>query len=108
VVTAGKVVDEIVRIANEQHADLILLRARSLRGWRHVFRSTIANRVRRKALIPVITLDNDDFLRGGDVKRRGVPAQRLARAGAVSSEVELVGAGVRGSHVDPGTHRSTN
>src|SRR5262249_31827984 len=63
-VTVGRAVDEIVRVAKEQHADLILLGARGRRGWRHVFRRTVADRVRRKALIPVVTLHADD-LRGG-------------------------------------------
>ena len=61
VVTAGRAVEEIVRVAKARHADLILLGARGRRGWRHVFHRTMADRVRRQALIPVVTLDADDL-----------------------------------------------
>jgi|SRR5882724_2380047 len=83
--------DEIVRVANEQHADLILLRARGLRGWRHVFRRTIADRVRRQALIPVVTLDANDLHMGQDLGRLGVPDQHLGSGRALSQSAELVG-----------------
>jgi nucleotide-binding universal stress UspA family protein len=90
-VTVGRAVDEIVRVAKEQHADLILLGARGRRGWRHVFRRTMADRVRRKALIPVVTLDADDLRVGRDSERRGVPDQRIGSGRAVSHSAELVG-----------------
>jgi nucleotide-binding universal stress UspA family protein len=44
VVTVGKPVSEIVRVAKEQHADLILLGAGGVRGWRHVFRRRSGHR----------------------------------------------------------------
>jgi nucleotide-binding universal stress UspA family protein len=91
VVTVGRVVDEIVRVAKEQHADLILLGARGRRGWRPVFRRRLADRVRRKALIPVITLDADELRVGPDPERRGVPDQRIESGRAVSHSAELVG-----------------
>ena len=75
VVTAGGVVDEIVRAAEEQHADLILLGARGRRGWRHVFRRTLADLVRRKALIPVVTLDAGDLRVSARRKRCGITAR---------------------------------
>jgi nucleotide-binding universal stress UspA family protein len=91
VVTVGRVVDEIVRVAKEQRADLILLGARRRRGWRHVFCRTMADRVRRKARIPVVTLDAQD-LRGGQAPgRRDVPDQRIGSGRAVSHSAELVG-----------------
>jgi nucleotide-binding universal stress UspA family protein len=90
-VTVGRAADEIVRVAKEQHADLILLGARGRRGWRHVFRRTVADRVRRKALIPVVTLDADDLGVGRDPERRGVPDQRIGSDRAVSHSAELVG-----------------
>jgi nucleotide-binding universal stress UspA family protein len=90
-VTVGRAVDAIVRVAKEQHADLILLGARGRRGWRHVFRRTMANRVRRQALIPVVTLDDDDLRVGRDSERRGVPDQQIGSGRAVSHSAELVG-----------------
>jgi nucleotide-binding universal stress UspA family protein len=90
VVSAGRAIDEIVRVAKEQHADLILLGARGPRGWRHVFRRTMANRVRRKALIPVVTLDADDLRVGRDSERRDVPNQWIGSGRAVSHSAELV------------------
>jgi hypothetical protein len=80
-VTVGKAPAEIVRVAKEQKADLILLGSGGRRGWRHVFRSTVADRVRRKAPIPVIALDADEFSEGWDP----------GRGGAVSHSDELVG-----------------
>jgi nucleotide-binding universal stress UspA family protein len=91
VVTAGRAVEEIVRVAKEQHADLILLGAHGRRGWRHVFRRTMADRVRRKALIPVVTLDADDLRVGRDPGPRGVPDQRIGSGRVVSHSAELVG-----------------
>src|SRR5918994_3659377 len=91
VVTVGRAVDEIVRVAKEQHADLILVGARERRGWRHVFRRTLADRVRRKALIPVVTLDANDLRVGRDPGRRSVPDQRMGSGRAVSHSAELVG-----------------
>jgi universal stress protein A len=91
VVTAGRAVEEIVRVAKEQHADLILLGAHGQRGWRHMFRRTMADRVRRKALIPVVTLDADDLRVGRDSERWGAPDQQLGSDRAVSHSAELVG-----------------
>jgi nucleotide-binding universal stress UspA family protein len=91
VVTGGRAVDEIVRAAKEQHADLILLGARGLRGWRQVFRKTVAERVRRKALIPVVTLDANDLRVGRDHGHLGVPDQRIGSDRAVSRSPEQVG-----------------
>jgi nucleotide-binding universal stress UspA family protein len=89
-VTVGRVVDEIIRVATEQHADLILLGPRGLRGRRHVFRRTMADRIRRKAPVPVVTIDAEDVRMGPDPERRGVPDQRLGIGRAVSHSAELV------------------
>jgi nucleotide-binding universal stress UspA family protein len=91
VVTVGRAVDEIVRVAKAQHTDLILLGARGRRGWRHVFRRTMADRVRRRALIPVVTIDANDLHGGRDLGRRGVPDPRLGSGRAISHSAELVG-----------------
>jgi nucleotide-binding universal stress UspA family protein len=91
VVTVGRAVEEIVRVAKEQHADLILLGAHGRRGWRHVFRRTMADRVRRQALIPVVTLDADVLRVGRDSERWGVPDQQIGNGRAVSHRAELLG-----------------
>jgi nucleotide-binding universal stress UspA family protein len=89
VVTVGRAVDEIVRVAKKQHADLILLGTRGLGGWRHVFRRTMANRIRRKALIPVVTLNANDLSVGRDSRGRSVPDQRIGSGRAVVRNPEL-------------------
>jgi nucleotide-binding universal stress UspA family protein len=91
VVTVGRAVEEIVRVAKAQHADLILLGARGRRGWRHVFHRTLADRVRRQALTPVITLEADDLRMGRDSERWGIPDQRMGSGRAVSHGAEPVG-----------------
>jgi nucleotide-binding universal stress UspA family protein len=103
VVTVGRAVEEIVRVAKEKHADLILLGARGRRGWRQVFRRTMTDRVRRKALIPVVTLDANDLRGGRDSKGRGVPDQRIGSGRAVFQNAELVSVvkGMDASHSLP-------
>jgi nucleotide-binding universal stress UspA family protein len=64
VVTAGRAADAIVRVGKEERADLILLGARGPRRWRHVFRRTLADRVRGRARIPVVTLNTNNHRRG--------------------------------------------
>jgi nucleotide-binding universal stress UspA family protein len=90
-VTVGRAVDEIVRVAKEHHADLILLGARERRGWRHVFRRAMADRVRRKALIPVVTVDAKDLHVGRGSEGWGAPDQRIGSGRVVSHSAELVG-----------------
>ena len=60
-VTVGKAADEIVRVAGEQYADLIVMGTQGRRGLRRWLRSSVADRVRRKAAVPVITFDGDQF-----------------------------------------------
>ena len=59
-VTVGKAAEEIIRVAEEQEVDLILLGSRGQRRWWQVFRSRIASRVSRKATVPVITIDTSE------------------------------------------------
>jgi nucleotide-binding universal stress UspA family protein len=104
VVTVGRVVDEIISVAEEHHADLILLGDAHLRQRRRAFRRTMADRVRRKTSIPVVTLNVDDLRVGPDQEGLGVPVQPLASGRADSHDPELVGAvrGLGGSHRLPG------
>jgi nucleotide-binding universal stress UspA family protein len=103
VVTVGRAVDEIVSVAKEQHADLILLGARGRRGWRHVLHRTMADRVRRKALIPVVTLDADGLSVGRDAERWGDPDQGIGIGCAAAHSPELAGVvkDMDGSHSLP-------
>lgn len=111
-VTAGNPTDEIVKVAREQHADLILLGPHRRRGWRRVFRRTLADRIRRKVPIPVVTLDADDAGVGHDLSR-DIPALRLgsgparhrsAEEPAVVNDLEATGLDARGER--PVTKRS--
>src|SRR5262245_11854851 len=68
-VTVGKGADEIVRVAREQHADLIIMGPHGRRGLRSYLRRSLAAQVHRKVSIPVITVDATHGtlgLHGGD------------------------------------------
>jgi nucleotide-binding universal stress UspA family protein len=60
VVTVGKPADEIVRVAREHGADLIMLGSAGRRGLRRLLRRTVADKVMRRARIPVIALNAHD------------------------------------------------
>jgi nucleotide-binding universal stress UspA family protein len=60
-VVVGKAADEIVRVAREQDADLIVMGTQGGGGLRHWLRRSVADRVRRKASVPVITFDGGQF-----------------------------------------------
>jgi nucleotide-binding universal stress UspA family protein len=57
IVTVGTPAREIVRVAREQHIDLIIMGVPNRRGLRRWFRRTVVEKVRRKAPIPVITVE---------------------------------------------------
>ena len=77
-VTLGKAADEIVRVAREQHADLIVMGTQGRRGLRRWLRSSVADRVRRKAAAPVITFDGHQFCLSPAPGRDRVRAQDAA------------------------------
>jgi nucleotide-binding universal stress UspA family protein len=77
-VTVGKAADEIVRVAGEQRADLIVMGAQDRRGLRRWLRSSVADRVRRKAVVPVITFDGHQFCLSPAPSRDRVRAQDTA------------------------------
>jgi universal stress protein A len=67
IVTAGKAVDEIMRVAREQRADLIMMGSPGRGVLRRLLRRTKAERVGRKVPIPVITVEAErSGLRGTD------------------------------------------
>lgn len=55
-VTVGKVADEIVRVAGEQKADVIVMETPGKRGVRPLLRRTVIEEVIRKVSIPVMTV----------------------------------------------------
>ncbi|HEX2277931.1 MAG TPA: universal stress protein [Candidatus Tectomicrobia bacterium] len=68
IVTAGKAVDEIVRVAREQRADLIMMGNQRRGVLRRLLRRTMAERVGRKAPIPVIVVEADRHVSRGAVQ----------------------------------------
>jgi nucleotide-binding universal stress UspA family protein len=77
VVTAGKPTNEIVRVAREQEADLIILGSRGWRGLRRLLRRTVTDKVMRKALVPVIAVNAHHRGLGGAAGGSGAPYQRV-------------------------------
>jgi nucleotide-binding universal stress UspA family protein len=75
VVTVGKPAREIVRVAREQDADLIMLGSGGRRGLRRFLRKSVIDKVRRKASIPVIAVDAHDRGREEAPERSGAPYQ---------------------------------
>jgi hypothetical protein len=52
----GKVADEILRIAIEEHANLIIMGIQGEKGWRHMHLDSISEKVVQRSSIPVMTL----------------------------------------------------
>jgi nucleotide-binding universal stress UspA family protein len=101
VVTVGKAATEIVRVAKEQGADLILLGRHSGRAWKHVFRRTVAQKVRRKAMMPVISLNVSDDCIGQNARRSGVLGQPMGDSCTLSPNG---GGGCTAQDMDPWRH----
>lgn len=56
VVAHGDAAQEIVRLAQEQSADLIVIATHGLTGWRHFVFGSVAEKVVRLASCPVLTV----------------------------------------------------
>ena len=56
VIGVGHAADEIVRLANEQSADLIVIATHGLTGWRHLIFGSVAEKVIRLAQRPVLVV----------------------------------------------------
>jgi nucleotide-binding universal stress UspA family protein len=56
IVVSGYAADEIVRIANEQSCDLIVIATHGLTGWRRFVFGSVAEKVVRVATCPVLTV----------------------------------------------------
>lgn len=72
-VTVGKPAREIIRVAREQNADLIMLGDGGRGGLRRLLRRTVTDKLMRKAPIPVIALNAH---RGPDGHHAAAPTRR--------------------------------
>jgi nucleotide-binding universal stress UspA family protein len=55
-VVVGKVADQILRIAIEEHANLIIMGIQGRRGWRRMHLDSVSEKVIQRSSIPVTTL----------------------------------------------------
>jgi nucleotide-binding universal stress UspA family protein len=56
VIAIGDAADEIVRLANDESADLIVIATHGLTGWRHLIFGSVAEKVIRHADRPVLVI----------------------------------------------------
>lgn len=56
IVAYGDAADEIVRIANEENVDLIVIATHGRTGWRHLVSGSVTEKVVRIASHPVLTI----------------------------------------------------
>jgi nucleotide-binding universal stress UspA family protein len=85
-VTVGKAIDEIVRVAREQRIDLIMMGTQRRGVLRRLLRRKLAERVGRKAPVPVVVVGTERReLRGADPGSNAQP-QRLEAGGACIDE----------------------
>lgn len=54
VIRDGKPADEILKVADEEHVDLILLGSSGLKGFSRLFTGSIESEVQRRAKVPVL------------------------------------------------------
>jgi nucleotide-binding universal stress UspA family protein len=55
-VTTGEAAPEILRITQQEHADLIVIASHGLTGWRRLVFGSVAEKVVRQATCPVLTI----------------------------------------------------
>jgi nucleotide-binding universal stress UspA family protein len=55
-VTTGAAAPEILRIAQQEHVDLIVIASHGLTGWRRLVFGSVAEKVVRQATCPVLTI----------------------------------------------------
>lgn len=56
IITLGEAAHEIIRIAEQERVDLIVIGTHGQTGWRHVVFGSVAEKVVRFALCPVLTI----------------------------------------------------
>ena len=80
----GDAADEIVRIAHDEHADLIVIATHGITGWRHLAFGSVTEKVVRLAGCPVLTIrataaqPMDDSTSGGGVTAHKRPLGEAA------------------------------
>jgi nucleotide-binding universal stress UspA family protein len=55
-VAVGEPAEQILRVAREEKADLIVMGTHGRRGWRHAVLGSVAEAVMRQAMCPVLTV----------------------------------------------------
>jgi nucleotide-binding universal stress UspA family protein len=55
-VTTGEAAPEILRIARQEHVDLIVIASHGLTGWRRLVHGSVAEKVVRQATCPVLSI----------------------------------------------------
>ena len=55
-VTTGEAAPEILRIAHEEHVDLIVIASHGLTGWRRLVFGSVTEKVMRQATCPILTI----------------------------------------------------
>ena len=55
-VTTGEAAPEILRIAHQEHVDLIVIASHGLTGWRRLVFGSVSEKVMRQATCPVLTI----------------------------------------------------
>jgi universal stress protein A len=60
VIGTGDAADEIVRLADEQGADLIVIATHGLTGWRHLVFGSVAEKVMRHSQRPVLVVPSHE------------------------------------------------
>ncbi|MGB9294284.1 MAG: universal stress protein, partial [Desulfobaccales bacterium] len=55
-VATGEAAPEILRLAHEEHADLIVIASHGLAGWRRLVFGSVTEKVLRQATCPVLTI----------------------------------------------------
>ena len=55
-VTTGDAAPEILRIAQQEHVDLIVIASHGLTGWRRLVHGSVSEKVVRQATCPVLTI----------------------------------------------------
>lgn len=71
VVRVGRAEDEILRLAEEEGMDLVVMATHGWTGLRHMLLGSVAERVVRRSTVPVLTVKpepmQEEWIRSGDV-----------------------------------------
>jgi nucleotide-binding universal stress UspA family protein len=80
----GDTVDQILRMAKDKDCGLIVMGTAGRSGLRRVFTASVADRIRRKAHCPVVTVQGAYRMGHGD-STQGRPDRAVAVAGAAQT-----------------------